>query len=57
MKLFEVIKDKKCVMSTEHKDAIYDEDILSSMKSAGYTFRLNGKSATVKEVVEFTKKK
>ena len=57
MKLFEVIKDKKCVMSTEHKDAIYDEDILSSMKSAGYTFRLNGKSATIKEVIEFTKKK
>ena len=56
-KLFQVIKDKKSVMYTNHKEAIYQEEDLVSMKNAGYSFKLNGKSATIKEIIEFTKKK
>ena len=47
---FEVLKNRQVVMSTTDVNCIYDDEILRSLKVAGYTFKINGKSATVKEV-------
>ena len=50
---FEVINTKnKTVMSTTSPSCIYDKDILSSMSKAGYKFKLDGKTITVKKLNE-----
>lgn len=52
--LFEVINDKKqTVMFTEEKECIYENDILKLMFNAGYKFKLNGKSITLKSLKDF----
>lgn len=48
--LFQVMKNDKCVMSTTQECCIYDDDILKSMKSNSYTFKIDGKTATMKQV-------
>ncbi|MCL2284839.1 MAG: hypothetical protein FWC32_00575 [Firmicutes bacterium] len=42
--LFEVIRDGRVMMSTEHKSCIYPTGILLAMQSAGYKFRMDGKA-------------
>jgi len=42
--LFEVIRDGRVYMSTDHKSCIYSNDILLLMQAAGYKFRMNGKA-------------
>ena len=42
--LFEVVRDGRVYMSTNHKSCIYPNDILLSMQAAGYKFRMNGKA-------------
>lgn len=41
--LFEVWKDGKPKMSTEHKSCIYPLPVLLRMKAAGCTFKMEGK--------------
>lgn len=43
MALFEVWQGRKCVMSTNSEVCIYGIDTLKKMKTAGYTFKMNGK--------------
>lgn len=51
--IFEVVNDKnKTVMSTTYVSCIYDKDILNSMSKAGYKFKLDGKTITVKKLDE-----
>ena len=52
-KMFEVCRDGVALMSTPSVDAIYDKEILFSMKRAGYSFRLNGKAASLDTVLKF----
>lgn len=52
-KIFEVCRDGVALMSTPSVDAIYDKETLSSMKRAGYTFKLNGKAASLDTVLKF----
>ena len=42
--LFEVIRDGRVMMSTQHKSCIYPVEILLSMQAAGYKFRMDGKA-------------
>jgi len=42
--LFEVIRDGRVLMSTNHKSCIYPNEILLSMQSAGYKFRMDDKA-------------
>ena len=50
---FEVVNDKNItVMSTTSASCIYDKDILKSMAKAGYKFKLDGKTITVKKLDE-----
>lgn len=42
--LFEVLRDGRVLMSTEHESCIYPNETLLSMQTAGYKFRLNGKA-------------
>ena len=42
--LFEVIRDGRVMMSTQHKSCIYPVEILLSMQAAGYKFRIDGKA-------------
>ena len=42
--LFEVIRDGRVLMSTDHKSCIYPNEILLSMQAAGYKFRMEGKA-------------
>lgn len=44
---FEVVKGGEKFMSTEHWECVYNDDILADMKKAGYSFKLDGKAATV----------
>lgn len=48
--LFEVLINKQVVMSTTDINCIYDDEILKSLKVAGYTFKINGNNATIKDV-------
>ena len=41
---FEVIRDGRVLMSTEHESCIYPNETLLAMQAAGYKFRLNGKA-------------
>lgn len=51
--LFQVINDKGITtMSTEYESCIPDDSQLSSMSKAGYKFRIDGKTASVKRVKE-----
>ena len=48
---FEVINDKnKIVMQTSHMSCIPDKNTLNSMQKAGYKFKLNGKTITIKKL-------
>lgn len=50
---FEVINDKNvAVMSTEYVSCMPEKDELTSMSKAGYKFKLDGKSITVKKLRE-----
>lgn len=40
---FEVWRDDKCLMSTEHKELVYPYATLDSMKKRGLTFKVNKK--------------
>ena len=54
--LFEVWgPDGHCKMTTNDVRCIYDERTLQSMVDYKHTFKLNGKKATKKDVVEFLK--
>lgn len=48
--LFEVLLKDKVKMSTDQLSCIYDYDMLKSLKTAGYTFKIKGINATIKEV-------
>lgn len=53
---FEVVNDKGTViMQTETKSCIPDEDELSIMSKAGYKFKLEGKTVTMKKLKEIRK--
>ncbi len=52
-KIFEVCRDGVALMSTSSVAAIYDKETLSSMKRAGYTFKVNGKAASLDTVLKF----
>lgn len=54
-KIFEVCRDGVALMSTPSVNGIYDKEVLVSMKRAGYTFRLNGKSASLDTVLKYVK--
>lgn len=43
MKLLEIRKDGKTFMETEYKECIPTNEVLKSIKSAGYKIYLNGK--------------
>ena len=50
---FEIINDKnKVVMHTTHVCCVPEKDILISMSRAGYKFKMDGKSATIKKIAE-----
>ena len=50
---FEVINDRnKTVMHTSSPSCIPDKDILTSMSKAGYKFKLDGKTVTIKKLNE-----
>lgn len=51
--LYEVIKDKKTVACTDQVACIDDDVTLKALKSAGYTFKLNGEDATINKVKSF----
>lgn len=48
--LFEVIKDDQIVACTNSISCIYSVEQLRDIQKAGFTFRLNGKKATINEV-------
>lgn len=51
--LFQIINDKGVlVMKTEHKSCIPDDYQLSSMSSAGFKFKIDGKIASIKKIKE-----
>ena len=47
---FEVCKKNCTVFLTEHKECIPTAEKLKSMQSAGYTFKLNDKKITLKQL-------
>lgn len=50
---FEVLNEKGvAVMGTNSPSCIPDDNQLSSMSKAGYKFKIDGKSASVKKVKE-----
>ena len=50
---FEVVNDKNIpMMSTTYISCIPKKDELTSMSKAGYKFRLDGKSITIKKLNE-----
>lgn len=56
MMRFEVVNDKnKTVMRTPSLYCIPDKDILTSMSKAGYKFKLDGKTITIKKLNEMLK--
>ena len=51
--IFEVFNDKgKRVMYTEHTSCIPTKDILNLMFKAGYKFKLDGKTTTIKNLTK-----
>ena len=49
---FEVCKKNCTVFLTEHKKCVPNSDTLKSMYSAGYTFKLDGKKMTLKQLIK-----
>lgn len=49
---FEVYRFGNCIMRTEYPECIYKKDILKAMQKAGYSFKIDGKSASIKEITE-----
>lgn len=49
--VFEIIKEGNVVFTTEHKECIYPIKTLRAMSKTGYSFRLNGKRATVEKII------
>ena len=50
---FEVVNDKNVpMMSTTYISCIPEKDELTSMSKAGYKFKLDGKSITIKKLIE-----
>ena len=53
---FEVINDKnQTIMQTSSANCIPDRSMLNLMSKSGYKFRIDGKIATVKKVIETIK--
>lgn len=52
---FEVCKKNCIVFSTEYKECMPTADKLKSMQSAGYTFKLNDKKITLKQLTNVLK--
>lgn len=48
--LFEVMKDDQIVACNDQTCCIYDDAQFRDIQSAGFTFRLNGKKATIKDI-------
>ncbi len=48
--MIEILKDGKVLCRIIDKSLIYSDKILSSMKSANYTFKINGKTAGINSV-------
>ena len=49
---FEVCRNNCTVFSTAYKECIPTADVLKLMQSAGYTFKLNGKKITFKQLIK-----
>lgn len=49
---FEVLKDGQGKMFTEHICCIPPKDHLTSMQKAGYKFKLDGKPASVSQILK-----
>lgn len=53
---FEVVNDKGVtVMQTEMKSCVPNDDELFTMSKAGYKFKLDGKSVSIKKIKETLK--
>lgn len=51
--LFQVVNDRGVpIMVTEQKSCIPDDGELSAISKAGYKFKIDGKSASIKKVRE-----
>ena len=53
--LFEVLRDKEGLMCTYEINCIYDKTTLDNMSKAGHKFKLNGKSATAAQIMQYIK--
>lgn len=49
---FEICKNNVTKFITEHKKCVPNSDVLKSMYSAGYTFKLNDKKMTLKQLIK-----
>lgn len=47
---FEVCKKNATIFITEYKKCVPNTDVLKSMQSAGYTFKLDDKKITLKQL-------
>ena len=54
--IFEVVKNSKAVFSTEHNECVYPAKTLRHLSKAGYTFRIDGKRASLDTVITTYKK-
>lgn len=50
---FEVLRDGKGKMFTEHISCIPKKDELTAMQKAGYKFKLDGRAATASQILNF----
>lgn len=53
--LFEVLRNKEGIMATNSVVCIYDKSVLDDMSKNGYKFKLNGKAATVAQIIQYVK--
>ena len=53
---FEVVKNSKAVFLTEHNECVYPAKTLRHLSKAGYTFRIDGKRASLDTVITTYKK-
>ena len=52
---FEVVKDGQPVFITEHEECVYPRKTLRQMSKSGYTFRIDGKRASLDKAVSLSK--
>lgn len=53
--LFTVYQNKIPMMSTDHVECIYDKATLKRMAEAGFKFKLNGRVASIYDVINYVK--